>query len=94
LDWKVKLDTHAVKQLKKLNKQVQQRIVKFLQKRVSSSENPRLFGKPLTGHLSNFWRYRVGDHRLICKIKDKEITVLVINIGHRKEVYKTAKINV
>ena len=88
MNWEIKLDTRAVKQLKKLDKKAQHRIIAFLQKRLTCGDNPRRLGKALTGRLSNFWRYRVGDYRLICKIKDKEITVLVINIGHRKEIYK------
>lgn len=86
--WTIKLDTHAVKQLKKLDNSSQKRIVNFLQNRLNNSDNPRLLGKPLTGRLAKLWRYRVGDYRLICKINDKEVTVLVINIGHRKEIYQ------
>ena len=86
--WTVKLDSYAVRQLKKIDKQAQQRIVDYLQKRIAGGENPRRLGKPLTGHFSSLWRYRVGDYRLVCKIKDKEVMVLVVNIWHRKEVYK------
>jgi mRNA interferase RelE/StbE len=88
LDWQIKLDTHAIKQLKKLDKFVQRRIANFLQKRLACCESPRKLGKPLVGKLSGLWRYRVGDYRIVCKIKDKEITVIVINVGHRKEIYK------
>jgi mRNA interferase RelE/StbE len=88
LDWTIKLDTHAIKQLKKLDKLAQRRIAVFLQKRLACCETPRNLGKPLVGRLSGLWRYRIGDYRIISKIKDREITVLVINIGHRKEIYR------
>ena len=88
MDWKIKLDQHAVKQLKKLDRTVQKRIVDFLSNRLLTAKTPRDFGKPLMGKLTGLWRYRVGDYRLICEINDKEVTVLVINIGHRKEIYQ------
>jgi len=88
LGWKIKLDQHAVKQLKKLDRTAQKRIVGFLSDRLLTAKTPRDFGKPLMGKLTGLWRYRVGDYRLICEINDKEVTVLVINIGHRKEIYQ------
>lgn len=88
MDWKIKLDTFAVKQLKKLDKSIQQRIINFLHNRLSLHKDPRNLGKPLVGRLSGLWRYRIGDYRVICKIKDKEVTVLVININHRKDIYQ------
>jgi len=88
LAWIVKLDTHAIRQLRKLSKIMQRRITSFLQKHIQHSVNPRNSGKPLVGHMSGLWRYRIGDYRIVCKIKDNELTVLVINIGHRKNVYK------
>ncbi|MEK6731181.1 MAG: type II toxin-antitoxin system RelE/ParE family toxin [Pseudomonadota bacterium] len=88
MGWKIKLDQHAVKQLKKLDRTVQKRIVDFLSDRLLTAKTPRDFGKPLMGKLTGLWRYRVGDYRLICEINDKEVTVLVINIGHRKEIYQ------
>ena len=88
MDWKIKLDQHAVKQLKKLDRTAQKRIVGFLSDRLLTAKTPRDFGKPLMGKLTGLWRYRVGDYRLICEINEKEVTVLVINIGHRKEIYQ------
>ncbi|OGT22426.1 MAG: addiction module toxin RelE [Gammaproteobacteria bacterium RIFCSPHIGHO2_02_FULL_42_13] len=88
MGWKIKLDQHAVKQLKKLDRTAQKRIVGFLSDRLLTAKTPRDFGKPLMGKLTGLWRYRVGDYRLICEINDKEVTVLVINIGHRKEIYQ------
>ena len=88
MGWKIKLDQHAVKQLKKLDRTAQKRIVGFLSDRLLTAKTPRDFGKPLMGKLTGLWRYRVGDYRLICEINEKEVTVLVINIGHRKEIYQ------
>jgi len=63
--------------------------LKFLSERVARVENPRSLGKPLQGsRFGEFWRYRVGDYRLICKIEDERLLVLVLRIGHRKEIYR------
>ena len=53
-----------------------------------SCENPRLWGKSLTGSLNEKWRYRVGDYRILCVIKDHIVTIEVVSIGHRKDIYK------
>ena len=68
MGWKIKLDQHAVKQLKKLDRTAQKRIVGFLSDRLLTAKTPRDFGKPLMGKLTGLWRYRVGDYRLICEI--------------------------
>lgn len=83
--WQIKFEDFAVKQLKKLDKQIGKRIVSYLKKIVL--ENPRKQGKPLTGDRSRFWRYRMGEYRIICRIIDDELIVLVIAVGHRKEIY-------
>ena len=83
--WKITYETQVQKFLKKSQKTLQIRILKFLK---NIAENPRLHGKSLTGGLRGLWRYRVGDYRIICELKDKELTVLVIDIGHRSNVYK------
>ena len=71
----------------KLDKPIQKQIDKFLLK-LAKSANPRQFGEALKGNMQAFWRYRVGDYRLICDIEDKVLTVLVVRVQHRKEVYK------
>lgn len=76
----------ALKQLKKLDKQVSSRILDYMDE-VAKLENPRERGKMLVGNLIGFWRYRVGDYRVLCKIKDNELVITVVNIGHRREVY-------
>lgn len=73
----------------KLDPQHARRILKFLFERVAHLENPRSLGEPLQGErLGEFWRYRVGHYRLPCKIQDERFVVLVIKIGHRREVYR------
>jgi mRNA interferase RelE/StbE len=74
--------------LQKLDKPLQKRIASFLLDRLQTIDNPRSTGKALQGKLSGLWRYRVGDFRLLCHIEDNELIILVIEIGHRKEIYK------
>lgn len=86
--WTVKLSDDAKRDLQKLDKPLQKRIASFLLDRLQTTDNPRLIGKALQGKLSALWRYRVGDFRLLCRIEDSELIILVIEIGHRKEIYK------
>jgi mRNA interferase RelE/StbE len=89
LAWKIELEAAARKELEKLDKPVAQRIVAFLRKRVSHLEDPRSIGQALKGsELGNFWKYRVGDYRIICDIQDKRMVVLALRIGNRREVYR------
>lgn len=74
------------KQFSKLNKDIQVRIIEYLEKKVINS--PLECGKSLTGNKKGLWRYRIGDYRVICNISNKQLLVLVIDIGHRKDVYK------
>jgi mRNA interferase RelE/StbE len=86
--WKIDLAPTALKQLDKLDKPVAQRILKFLHERVQQLDDPRKIGAGLQGTLSEFWKYRAGDYRLICSLEKDRLVVLVLRIGHRKEVYK------
>jgi len=88
LAWTIKVTKSAAKQLKKLDKLVQRRILSFLFHKVENSNNPRRQGKALRGKQGELWRYRVGDYRIICHLEDKSVTVLVLAVGHRKEIYK------
>jgi mRNA interferase RelE/StbE len=88
LAWTVDYTETARKQLRKLDKQVARRILDFLDERVTTSEEPRSMGKALTGPLGSFWRYRVGEYRVICDIQDGRLRVLVVQIGNRREVYR------
>lgn len=87
--WKIKIDPAAERELAHLDSQIAKRILKFLQKRIAPLENPRSIGKPLKGvQFGEFWRYRVGDYRIITHIEDDALMVLVLRIGHRKNIYK------
>jgi mRNA interferase RelE/StbE len=89
LKWQIKFDDHALKQLKKLDRHDALRIIKYLEERILSGANPRLWGKQLKGSvLGDMWRYRIGDYRALCIIKDDEVIVYVVSVGHRKEVYE------
>ncbi|MGU5699893.1 type II toxin-antitoxin system RelE family toxin [Aeromonas allosaccharophila] len=84
--WKVELTDTAKKQLARLDKTQAQRITKYL-RRIMMLENPRDAGKALTGTLRTYWRYRVGDYRVICDIIDNELVIVAVVIGHRSDVY-------
>lgn len=84
--WTIKLNKKSEKQLEKLDKQAKIKITDFLVK-LERLSNPRKLGHALKGDLGLFWRYRVGDFRLLCHINDNEIAILVVGIGHRKNVY-------
>mgnify|MGYP001390883879 CR=1 FL=1 len=86
--WTVDYTETARKQLRKLDKQVARHILDFLDERVSSADEPRSTGKALTGPLGSFWRYLVGEYRIICDIQDGRLRVLVVQIGNRREVYR------
>ncbi len=86
MTWKVEMTARAKKALKSTDLQTKQRIEKFIDQ-LELSPNPRLTGKALQGDLKGLWRYRVGDYRLICEIKDQQLIVLIIELGHRKDVY-------
>lgn len=86
--WTINISATAVKQLKKLDKTAQKRIVSFLHTKIEVTHNPRQQGKALKGDKGGLWRYRLGDYRIICQIQDEIITLLVLEVGHYKEVYR------
>ncbi|MFN8509192.1 MAG: type II toxin-antitoxin system RelE/ParE family toxin [Deinococcaceae bacterium] len=86
--WRIEFSDTAVKQLNKMDSAVSKRIISFLKNRLAVIDDPRVLGKPLRGKLSDLLRYRVGDYRIICEIKDYAIEILVLEAGHRKEVYR------
>ena len=88
MTWTVEFDDRAAKELRKLDKQAQSEILKYFRERISSDEDPRRFGKPLSRDKVGLWRYRVGNYRIICTIEDDKLIVLVLRIGHRKDVYE------
>ncbi len=86
----IEFDPEAVKDLKKLDRPVQQRLVGFLKTRVAKLDNPRELGEALSGaRLRNYWKYRVGDWRIICDIQDQRIVVRVLRVGNHREVYRS-----
>lgn len=86
--WRVEVTRTAEKQITKLSRTAQKSIQRFLRERLASSDNPRQWGKPLRGEKKDLWRYRVGNYRLICHIQDDRVVVLVLEVGHRKDVYR------
>lgn len=87
MTWKVEFDDRARKELRKLDPTAQKQILRYLRKRIATKLNPRRFGKPLGADKVGLWRYRVGDYRLVCRIEDDRVVVLVLRVGHRKNVY-------
>lgn len=88
MPWKVSFLAKAQKQLASLDPAAQKRILKFVGERLLGSPDPRLLGKTLAGELQGLIRYRVGDYRLICRLEDKVLTILVLEVGHRREIYR------
>ena len=87
--WTIDFTPEAAKALSRLGAQAQTRIVRFLRDRVAPADNPRALGEPLKGsRFSGLWRYRAGDYRILCEIEDERVRVLVVLLGHRREIYK------
>jgi mRNA interferase RelE/StbE len=86
--WKIEFAASAEKELAKLDRTMIRRILGFLHERVAKADNPRSLGKALKGPLGDFWKYRVGDYRMVCDIQDQEIMVLVVRVRHRSKVYR------
>ena len=87
--WKIEFTPRADRSLEKLDRQIADRIVTYLQDRVANADDPFKLGKALLGpeHV-NMWRFRIGDYRILTHIERKVVTVFVIEIGHRREVYR------
>ncbi|MBR6713646.1 MAG: type II toxin-antitoxin system RelE/ParE family toxin [Selenomonadaceae bacterium] len=86
--YSVVLSKTAEKKLDKLDVPVRKRIRQWIETNLEGCENPRRRGKPLEGELSGFWRYRVGDYRIIAEIQDDKIIIFVINVDKRNDIYK------
>jgi mRNA interferase RelE/StbE len=86
--WSLEFTKKSQKSLDKIDKKQATRIVDFLDYKLAQHDNPRDLGAALSGDLAGHWRYRVGDYRIICKIEDETITILVIEIGLRREIYR------
>jgi mRNA interferase RelE/StbE len=88
LIWTLRISETAKRQLRKLDPSNAQAILRFLNRLVLETSDPRERGSGLRANLAGLWRYRVGDYRVICSIEANELVVLVLQIGHRREVYK------
>jgi len=87
--WSVEFLPEAARELRKLDRQVAARLLQFLDKRVRDAHDPRSIGEPLRGErFGTYWKYRVGDYRLICSIQDQRVVVTVVRIGHRRDVHR------
>lgn len=86
--YKVELSERFKKEFRQLDKYTQKMIKSWINKNLKDLEDPRIRGKGLTANKSGQWRYRIGDYRLICLIKDKELVILALTVGHRKDIYK------
>jgi mRNA interferase RelE/StbE len=87
--WAIEYDKAAEKEIAKLDRQIAQRIIQFMGSRVGKLENPRSIGQALTGStLGEYWKYRVGDYRIIAEIQDSRLVVLVVRVGNRRAVYR------
>jgi mRNA interferase RelE/StbE len=87
--WTIEYAESVQKTMRKLDMRERQRIRAFLDERLTQLPDPRSIGKPLTGSLSGLWRYRIGDYRVIARIEDGRLVVLVVGLGHRKDVYRS-----
>lgn len=86
--WTLKFGSRARKSLRKLDRTAAERIVTWLEALIVERADPRASGKALTGELAEFWRYRIGDYRVLAHIEDEAVTVLVVEVGHRSSVYR------
>ena len=85
--WRVDFLESAKRELKKLDKRWQLAILDYLEDEIAGLDNPRNRGKPLVGDKQGLWRYRVADYRIVCEIRDAELLIVAVTIGHRKNVY-------
>lgn len=88
MKWSVQFTDVALKTLKKMDLQTASMILGYIEKRLTGEIDPRSFGKPLVGNQKDKWRYRIGDYRLLCRIEDESVVILVIQVGHRNDIYR------
>ncbi len=84
--WRIEFERAAERELGKLDRQAATRILKFLHERVAPLDDPRSIGEALRGPLNSFWKYRIGDYRIVASIEDKLLRIIVVRIGNRREV--------
>lgn len=88
MKYKVIFSKECTKELLKLDKYTRTIILNWISKNLNDCENPRAHGKALSADLKGYWRYRIGDYRLICEILDANLLIYSLKVGHRKEIYK------
>jgi mRNA interferase RelE/StbE len=88
LAWRIEFVPQAAKELKKLGRAEAARIVRALEQRIAPLDDPRALGAPLKGEHEGFWRWRVGDYRIVARIEDERVLILVVRVAHRREVYR------
>ncbi len=88
MGWRIEWDERALKDLKGIDRQAQRRVMRYMADRVGARPDPRTLGRPLQGPLGELWRYRIGPYRVVCRIEDDRLVVLVVRVGHRREVYQ------
>ncbi|HWT11606.1 MAG TPA: type II toxin-antitoxin system RelE/ParE family toxin [Allosphingosinicella sp.] len=86
--WLIEFHPDAAKELKKLDRGVAARIVRTLEARIAPLDDPRGLGAPLKGGQEGYWRWRIGDYRVVARIEDERITILVVRVAHRREAYR------
>jgi mRNA interferase RelE/StbE len=86
--WRVEIHRDAVRDLRKLGADAESRVLRYLRERIAGSADPRRYGHALTGDRQGLWRYRVGDYRIVAAIEDDRFVVLVVTVGHRRDVYR------
>nr|VFJ59597.1 MAG: mRNA interferase RelE/StbE [Candidatus Kentron sp. DK] len=90
--WEIRYTDTALKQLRGMDRSAARRILDYMDQRIARGANPRIFGKALSGP-TGLWRYRVGNYRVICRIREEKCLILAVRIGHRKEVYRNVNRN-
>lgn len=86
--WQIEFLPAAAKELRKLDRQVAARIIKTLEERIAPLDDPRTIGSALVGEHAGYWRWRIGDYRVVARIEDERVTVLVVRVAHRRQVYQ------
>ena len=86
--WQIEFLPQAAKELRKLDRTAAARIIRTLEDRIASLDDPRTLGSALVGEHAGYWRWRIGDYRVIARIEDERITILVVRVAHRREVYR------
>ena len=88
MTYRVEYTKAAVKQFKKMDRQIAALILSYIEEKLVDCDTPRAYGKALQGSLNDKWRYRVGDYRILAKIEDTKVIIIVVEVGHRKDIYR------